>query len=140
MAKTDPSAQALDPAVASQDVAEQMRDHADWPAPGDEGFVHPDGTPQAATQLAQNQQAATDRAKVGAVAHGAPLATPGPQAGLVTSAVVEDASKVETPAPEASWAEQRVAEKAQEVAEAQGAEVTGEQPSGEQPSGEGSAQ
>lgn len=45
---------------------------AGWPRPGEEGYVHPDGTPQAARQLEENRQAAADRAAAGSVVHGAP--------------------------------------------------------------------
>ncbi len=50
----------------------------DWPDPGQEGFVHPDGTKQAAVQLEDNKQASADRAEIGSYIHGAPLGTPGP--------------------------------------------------------------
>lgn len=52
---------------------------SDWPVPGDEGYVVPDGTPQAAQQLEDNKRAAADRAAAGSAIHGAPAATPGPQ-------------------------------------------------------------
>lgn len=42
------------------------------PQPGDEGFVHQDGTPQAERQAAENKWAAEDRAKHGSGVHGAP--------------------------------------------------------------------
>ena len=51
---------------------------AGWPEPGQEGFVHADGTRQAEQQLEDNKQAAADRAHVGSYIHGAPLGTPGP--------------------------------------------------------------
>lgn len=43
-----------------------------WPIPGDEGYVHPDGTPQAVGQLQDNIRAAADRAAAGSIIHGAP--------------------------------------------------------------------
>lgn len=44
----------------------------DWPKPGEEGFVHPDGTPQSERQRVENVQAAADRAAAGSGIHGAP--------------------------------------------------------------------
>lgn len=44
----------------------------DWPKPGDEGFVHPDGTPQSARQMIENRQAAANREAAGSQVHGAP--------------------------------------------------------------------
>ncbi|MET9301779.1 hypothetical protein ABZX66_20895 [Micromonospora aurantiaca] len=63
---------------ASPQVAEKQQSAADWPKPGEEGYVHPDGTPQSVQQLADNRRAAADRAAAGSLVHGAPLATPGP--------------------------------------------------------------
>lgn len=63
----------------SAQVAKQQQGASDWPAPGDEGYVHPDGTPQSVQQLANNRRAAADRAAAGSAVHGAPAATPGPQ-------------------------------------------------------------
>lgn len=60
--------------------AKSQQSDGSWPVPGDEGYVIPDGTPQAAQQLAENRRAAADRAMAGSVVHGAPMATPGPQA------------------------------------------------------------
>lgn len=60
------------------DAEKQQADNS-WPVPGDEGYVIPDGTPQAAQQLEQNRRAAADRAAAGSTVHGAPMATPGPQ-------------------------------------------------------------
>jgi hypothetical protein len=59
--------------------AEKQQNDGAWPVPGDEGYVIPDGTPQAAQQLADNRRAAADRAAAGSTVHGAPAATPGPQ-------------------------------------------------------------
>jgi len=69
---------ATEGATASEDRAETQVQDASWPQPGDEGYVHPDGTPQSVGQLEANRQAAADRAAVGSAVHGAPLATPGP--------------------------------------------------------------
>ena len=62
----------------ARDAVKQQGDSS-WPVPGDEGYVIPDGTPQAAKQLEDNRRAAADRAAAGSVVHGAPAATPGPQ-------------------------------------------------------------
>lgn len=126
MAKHDSAVEAAqDPSKASSDVAEQMQKASDWPKPGDEGFVHPDGTPQAAAQLRDNQQAQADRDAIGAVAHGAPLATPGPQAGQVTAEKVQAASERDTSDDATTWVEKSLTETAQDVnaanAEAQAA-------------------
>lgn len=61
-----------------QTAVQQQGDRA-WPVPGDEGYVHPDGTPQSVKQMEDNQRAAADRAAAGSIIHGAPAATPGPQ-------------------------------------------------------------
>lgn len=63
----------------SAKVSEAQRSDGSWPVPGDEGYVVPDGTPQAAKQLEDNRRAAADRAAAGSSVHGAPMATPGPQ-------------------------------------------------------------
>jgi hypothetical protein len=63
---------AVDAPEASQDVAESQGGSG-WPEPGQEGFVHPDGTPQSVAQLEANKQAAADRAAAGSIIHGAPL-------------------------------------------------------------------
>jgi hypothetical protein len=60
-------------------TAVQQQGDSDWPVPGDEGFVHPDGTPLSMQQMANNRRAAADRAAAGSILHGAPAATPGPQ-------------------------------------------------------------
>lgn len=64
--------------VASPQAAVEQQAAADWPKPGEEGYVHPDGTPQSRKQLQDNLQAAADRAAAGSTVHGAPMATPGP--------------------------------------------------------------
>ena len=61
-----------------QTAKQQQGDRA-WPIPGDEGYVHPDGTPLSEAQRASNERAAADRAAAGSIIHGAPAATPGPQ-------------------------------------------------------------
>lgn len=63
----------------SAQVAKQQQADKSWPVPGDEGYVHPDGTPQSVEQLERNRRAAADRAAAGSAVHGAPAATPGPQ-------------------------------------------------------------
>lgn len=69
-----------EPAAAER--AEQQRNADDWPQPGEEGYVHPDGTPQAEQQLADNRRAAADRAAAGSTVHGAPAANPGQDPGI----------------------------------------------------------
>jgi hypothetical protein len=79
-----------DPMAGEQAAAErapEQQGDSSWPRPGEEGYVHPDGTPQAARQLAENRQAAQDRAAAGSTVHGAPAATndvqdPGVSAGI----------------------------------------------------------
>lgn len=61
-----------------QTAVAQQGDRA-WPVPGDEGYVHPDGTPLSMAQFENNRRAAADRAAAGSFLHGAPAATPGPQ-------------------------------------------------------------
>ncbi len=63
----------------SPQTAVQQQGDRSWPVPGDEGYVHPDGTPQSAAQMENNRRAAADRAAAGSLIHGAPAATPGPQ-------------------------------------------------------------
>lgn len=78
-----------DPMAGEQSAAERAPEQQieQWPSPGEEGYVHPDGTPQAERQLTENKQAAADRAAAGSVVHGAPVATndvlgPGVAAGI----------------------------------------------------------
>jgi hypothetical protein len=80
------------PTDDSPHVAAQQQGASDWPRPGDEGYVHPDGTPQSVAQLEGNRRAAADRAAAGSAVHGAPLATPGPQSRDVTTAAQERAA------------------------------------------------
>jgi len=91
---SEPSAPApVDPIAGERPAAERQTEQlgSDWPRPGDEGYVHPDGTPQAAAQIKANRQAAADRAAAGSAVHGAPAATPGPQVDAVAAAAVERA-------------------------------------------------
>ena len=94
-----------DPIAADAPEASQYRAEkqggAEWPDPGQEGFVHADGTPQSEKQLADNKQAAADRAAAGSSIHGAPLAVPGEDPGAETAKAIEraaDGDSVE-PAP-----------------------------------------
>jgi hypothetical protein len=86
--KDDPIA--VDMPKASQDVAESQGGSG-WPKPGQEGFVHADGTPQSVKQLEDNKQAAADRAAAGSIIHGAPLGTPGEDPGAETVKAIERA-------------------------------------------------
>lgn len=70
-AKPKTEANAPEPAP-SQERAEVQEASKKWPEPGEEGFVHPDGTPQAERQLADNKQAAADREAKGSLIDGAP--------------------------------------------------------------------
>jgi hypothetical protein len=98
---------------ASQVEADKQQKDAGWPLPGDEGFVHPDGTPQSVRQLADNRQAQADRDHAAAVVHGAPLASPGPQAGAVTAEKVAAASKRDVPDSEnETWVASKLREAA----------------------------
>ena len=100
------------PSPSPVDAEKQQKDSG-WPVPGDEGFVHPDGTPGSVQQLADNRQAQADRDHIGTVVHGAPLATPGPQAGAINEAKSELAAKVgakrdDEAAGDRSWVEQNL--------------------------------
>jgi hypothetical protein len=75
----------------SPQTAKQQQGDSAWPVPGDEGYVHPDGTPQSIKQLADNRLAAANRAAAGSSVHGAPAATPGPQLASEASAAAERA-------------------------------------------------
>jgi hypothetical protein len=90
---------AVDAPEASQDRAESQGDG--WPKPGQEGFVHADGTLQAEQQLADNKQAAADRAAAGSIIHGAPLAVPGDDPGAETQKAIDRAREGDevVPAP-----------------------------------------
>jgi hypothetical protein len=82
---------AVDAPTASQHEADNQGGNG-WPAPGQEGFVHPDGTRQAQEQLAANKQAAADRAAAGSIIHGAPLAVPGDDPGAETQKAIDRAA------------------------------------------------
>ena len=100
MAKKSDDPIAVDAPTASQDRAADQGG-AGWPEPGQEGFVHADGTRQAEEQLRDNKQAAADRAAAGSILHGAPLAVPGDNPGAETQKAIDRArqgDKVE-PAP-----------------------------------------
>lgn len=86
-----------DDVTASPQVAQEQQGAADWPKPGDEGYVHPDGTPQSQRQLEDNRRAAADRAAAGSTVHGAPMATPGPQAMQQQEAAVKRAQEYSGP-------------------------------------------
>lgn len=58
--------------VSSQEAKKEQGASAGWPQPGEEGYVHPDGTKQAEQQLEDNRRAAADRAAAGSILHGAP--------------------------------------------------------------------
>ncbi|MBO4274131.1 hypothetical protein [Microbispora triticiradicis] len=101
--------------------AAEQRDDTSWPRPGDEGYVHPDGTPQAAKQLEDNRRAAADRAAAGSTVHGAPLATPGPQADQERAKAVERAENydgktvAESEDELTGWIDEKTAEAAEET-------------------------
>jgi HK97 family phage major capsid protein len=78
-----------------------------WPKPGDEGFVHPDGTPQSVAQLEENKQAQADRDHAGSVASTAPRSPPpARRPASVTAEKVANAAEVggEDAAPQ-TWVE-----------------------------------
>lgn len=58
--------------TSSQEEKKNQGESAGWPKPGEEGYVHPDGTKQAEQQLEDNRRAAADRAAAGSILHGAP--------------------------------------------------------------------
>lgn len=86
--KDDPIA--VDAPTPSQDEADKQGGSG-WPEPGQEGFVHPDGTQQSIKQLADNKQASADRAAAGSIIHGAPLASPGGDPGAETQKAIDRA-------------------------------------------------
>lgn len=106
------------PSASPVDAEKQQKDSG-WPRPGDEGYVHPDGTPESVRQLDGNRQAQADRDHIGAVAHGAPLATPGPQAAQITAEKVANASKNDTATAGQTRVERQLDEVAAEVAKKQ---------------------
>lgn len=113
-----------DPMQGEQSAAErapEQQGEANWPKPGEEGYVHPDGTVQANQQLADNRRAAQDRAAAGSIVHGAPVARndvldPGVAAGLAEKRA-EDYSGPTDKEREDSVSE-FVTEKSQEAAKA----------------------
>jgi hypothetical protein len=103
MAKKNDDPIAVDAPTPSQDNAEKQGGSG-WPEPGQEGFVHPDGTLQAENQLRDNKQAAADRAAAGSIIHGAPLGVPGEDPGAETQKAIARAREGDTiePAPAGS--------------------------------------
>jgi hypothetical protein len=105
------------------EVAAEQRERNDWPRPGEEGYVHPDGTPQSQQQLEDNRRAAADRAAAGSLVHGAPLATPGPtpdaeRAKAERRAANYDGKTVQESRTELTdWIDDKTAEKADEASE-----------------------
>ncbi len=103
------------------EVAGEQRGDGDWPRPGEEGYVHPDGTPQSQRQLEDNQRAAADRAAAGSTVHGAPLGTPGPTPNVERAKAVEAAGNydgktvAESRAELTEWIETKTEEKADEA-------------------------
>lgn len=101
-------------------AAEQQGDRA-WPRPGEEGYVHPDGTPQSVQQLEDNRRAAADRAAAGSTVHGAPLATPGPTPDVERDKAVERAENysgktvAEGEEELTEWIDDKAAEKVDEA-------------------------
>lgn len=107
---------------ASPEVAAEQQKAVDWPKPGEEGYVHPDGTPQSVRQLEENRRAAADRAAAGSVVHGAPLANPG-QDPQVSRAVAEKRAEAYS-GPSTEDAEKALTESVREGLEATPAEAT----------------
>lgn len=58
--------------MAGKNSQPEVEPKTSWPQPGDEGFVHPDGTEQAQRQLADNLRAAAERRAARTVADGRP--------------------------------------------------------------------
>jgi hypothetical protein len=112
------------------EVAGEQRDRGDWPRPGEEGYVHPDGTPQSQRQLEDNKRAAADRAAAGSTVHGAPLGTPGPTPDVERAKAVEAAENYdgktvqESRAELTDWIDDKTAEKADEASDDEPAEKT----------------
>ncbi len=116
----------VDETKPTPEVAAEQRSDDSWPAPGEEGYVHPDGTPQSEQQLEDNRRAAADRAAAGSTVHGAPLATPGPTPDAERAKAVERAENypgktvAEAEDELTEWIDDKTAEKADEA--------TGEEP------------
>lgn len=109
-------------------AVQQQGDRA-WPIPGDEGYVHPDGSPMSIKQREDNERAAADRAAAGSIIHGAPAATPGPQLQAEAAAAQRRAAADSATTPEdakAGLAEfvQDGFQRAQDKAEASDQDVT----------------
>lgn len=110
----------------SPQTAKQQQGDSAWPVPGDEGYVHPDGTPGSLAQLADNRRAAADRAAAGSAVHGAPAATPGPQLGTEAAAAVARAeAKSPVTLDEAKKGQTEYVEKGLEQAQAAADKVNG---------------
>lgn len=113
----------IDGVQPTPEQAEEQQADSSWPKPGEEGYVHPDGTPQSVQQLEDNRRAAADRAAAGSVVHGAPLATPGPDVQAERDKAVERAESYSgTTTAEAEenlteWVETKTEEKADEAAD-----------------------
>lgn len=106
---------------AAEEAGKQQADGS-WPRPGEEGFVHPDGTAQAAKQLEENRRAAADRAAAGSTVHGAPSL--GGDLGKAASVAEERADAYSGPTvaearkDHAEWVEEKRDEVAAESGEA----------------------
>lgn len=83
-----------------------------WPKPGDEGFVHPDGTLHSERQMLENQVAAADRKAAGSTIHGAP-ALGGVAPGIPA---VEPSDLASAQAEHAEWVRKAHVALAEEVA------------------------
>jgi hypothetical protein len=116
----------VDETKATPERAVEQQSSGDWPRPGEEGYVHPDGTPQSERQLEDNRRAARDRAAAGSTVHGAPLATPGPTPDAERAKAVERAEKYDgvTTAEAEEKLTAFVEEKTEEKAEEAGDEST----------------
>ncbi|GAA3077867.1 hypothetical protein [Streptosporangium carneum] len=113
----------IDGVQPTPEKAEEQQADNSWPKPGEEGYVHPDGTPQSVQQLEDNRRAAADRAAAGSVVHGAPLATPGPDVQAERDKAVERAESYDGTTTEQAeehlteWIEEKTEEKADEAAD-----------------------
>ncbi|MEV4093796.1 hypothetical protein [Streptosporangium saharense] len=116
----------IDGVQPTPEKAEEQQADSSWPKPGEEGYVHPDGTPQSVQQLEDNRRAAADRAAAGSVVHGAPLATPGPDVQTERDKAVERAESYDGTTAEqgeknlTEWIETKTEEKADEAADDDG--------------------
>ncbi|MGV9536566.1 hypothetical protein ACWEU6_21800 [Streptosporangium sandarakinum] len=116
----------VDDTKPTPERAVEQQSDASWPRPGEEGYVHPDGTEQSEKQLADNRRAAADRAAAGSTVHGAPLATPGPAPDAERAKAVERAEKYNgvTVAEAEEGLTQYVVDKTAELAEDTDSETT----------------